>query len=414
MPHKDADAEPREGNTPFTPRPLRRRRIDRERNSEEIREYFSERRKRLKIVTTTKTPHGQEIDWIARDSQSGMRSGMRPPRSYRPPRETRKDLRQRETFARSGLEIDGVERGPAGTVPIVRRDVELGGRYDLKRFLSKTHGHRVMNDRGQPVARPEPDGNHRYASSSRDITAFGAEGIFSCFDPWLESEGDFSLIQLGLTNSDLGYLQSAEAGWQECNDIYGDWVPHLFTYYTTNGYTDDDDNVGGYNADVDGWVQYDDTICPGITFVPYSVSGGTQYRLSLKYQWYEGNWWLSCQDRWIGFYPASLYMGNQSVFSTLGDHADWVGFWGEIFDSDDVAGRTKTDMTSGAWPASGWQSSGYVHNMRYQTDRAGTTDEFDGSPGIWESDPDMYGIEAHFGSRSSWGSYVYLGGPGAG
>ncbi len=26
-------------------------------------------------------------------------------------------------------------------------------------------------------------------------------------------------------------------------------------------------------------------------------------------------------------YPASLFMGNQSVFSTLGDHANWIGFW---------------------------------------------------------------------------------------
>ena len=39
---------------------------------------------------------------------------------------------------------------------------------------------------------------------------------------------------------------------------------------------------------------------------------------------------------------------------------------------------------------------------------------YDGSDEIYESDPDMYGIESHFNSGSSWESYVYLGGPGAG
>ena len=92
---------------------------------------------------------------------------------------------------------------------------------------------------------------------------------------------------------------------------------------------------------MDGWVQHDDTIFPGTTFTPYSDRGGNQFKMTIKYQLFENNWWLACQGRWIGFYPARLFMGNQSVFSTLGDHADHIGFWGEIFDSDDVDGRTQ-------------------------------------------------------------------------
>jgi hypothetical protein len=74
-------------------------------------------------------------------------------------------------------------------------------------------------------------------------------------------------------NSDLGFLQTIEAGSQECHDITGDWVPHLFINYATNGYSDDGDNKGGYNTDVDGWVQYDNVIYPGTTFTPYSTRG---------------------------------------------------------------------------------------------------------------------------------------------
>ncbi|HLZ80267.1 MAG TPA: neprosin family prolyl endopeptidase, partial [Ktedonobacteraceae bacterium] len=223
-----------------------------------------------------------------------------------------------------------------------------------------------------------------------------------------------SLIQIGLSNNDLGFLQTVEAGWQELQDLSGDWVPHLFTYYTTNGYSDDSDNKGGYNTDVDGWVQHDDTIFPGTTFTPYSTRGGEQFKITIKYQLFRGNWWFACQGRWVGYYPASLFMGNQSVFSTLGDHADHIGFWGEIFDSEDVSGRTTSDMGSGYFPEAGWTWSAYMHNLLVQTNRVGQMSKYDGSSGLFKSDPDMYDIEAHFNSESSWGSYVYLGGPGAG
>ncbi len=395
-------------------RPRPPRSINRKANEQEIRAYFEARTSRLEVAASTVTEHGQTIDWVPAESQTGDGRIASPPSDS-----VSKKLREpapeySEEAVRSPLELAEAKRGPTGTVPVVRKNLDgLAYRYDLKRFLSKTHGHRVANLYGLTYPAPEPDGSHRYGSSAQDVIAFGAEGVFSCFDPYLETEGDFSLIQVALSNSDLGFRQTVEAGWQEIKDIYGDWIPHLFTYYTTNGYTDDGDDVGGYNTDVDGWVQVDDSICPAITLVPYSERDGKQYRISLKYQLFENNWWLRCQDRWIGYYPATLFMGNQSVFSTLGDHADYVGFYGEIFDSDEVGGRTRSDMGSGRWPETGWRSAAYIHNIRYQRDRSGQMTVYDGSAGIFESDPDMYGIDAHFTPPdSSWGSYLYVGGPG--
>ena len=95
---------------------------------------------------------------------------------------------------------------------------------------------------------------------------------------------DFSLMQIALVNTDTGRMQTIEAGWQERKDSYGDWFPHLFLFYTTNGYTDEGDNEGGYNQDVDGWVQYDGSVHPGAISSPNSTRGGDQYVMQIKYQ----------------------------------------------------------------------------------------------------------------------------------
>jgi hypothetical protein len=313
--------------------------------------------------------------------------------------------------------MEGVERGPQGTIPVLRKDFnKIHSTRSLRDYLAK-HGRATSRLRRLPtgldVPDPEEDGNHRYASTGQSVTCFGGQGTLSAFDPYTESSDDFSLMQIGLSNSDTGQRQTVEAGWQEFQDEYGDWVPHLFTYYTTNGYSKDGDNEGGYNQDVDGWVQYDSAVYPGATSSPNSTPGGDQYILQIKYQLYQGNWWLWCNGRWLGYYPAALFMGNRSVFSTLGDHADWIGFWGEVFDSDDVAGRTTTDMGSGYWAEDGWRWSAYQSNLQYQSDRVGAMTDYDGGTG-YASDSDMYDVVTQMKSGSSWGSYFWMGGPGAG
>ena len=66
------------------------------------------------------------------------------------------------------------------------------------------------------------------------------------------------------------------------------WKPHLFVFYTTNGYAKKGDVLGGYNRDVRGWVRFRGTIFPGTAIQPNSVSGGTQFALFIKYQRWAG------------------------------------------------------------------------------------------------------------------------------
>ncbi|MGB2733544.1 MAG: neprosin family prolyl endopeptidase, partial [Saprospiraceae bacterium] len=201
--------------------------------------------------------------------------------------------------------------------------------------------------------------------------------------------------------------QTIEAGWQEYRDLYGDWVPHLFVFYTTNGYTKSGDNKGGYNRDVDGWIQYSNVVYPEATSSPNSVRGGAQYIMQIKYQLYKGNWWFCCNGRWIGYYPASLFNATG-----LRNKADKVAFYGEIVDSGNDSISSWTDMGSGHWPDQGWKKSAYMQNLRYQSGVNGSMSRYNGSP--WESNPGEYGIEAHFNDGGSWNSHCWVGGPGGG
>lgn len=70
-------------------------------------------------------------------------------------------------------------------------------------------------------------------------------------------------------------------------------------------------------------------------------------------------------------------------------------------------------MGSGAFPDQGYGQSAYIRNMVY-TDSNGNDQKYDGSRGIVVSDTNRYRMSADWSGSGSWGSYMYLGGPGAG
>jgi len=192
------------------------------------------------------------------------------------------------------LQRKGVEFGPKGTVPLVRRDIsKIRPIRTLQDYLSK-HGRAMRllpDDDHREFAYPEDGTVHKYAYSAQYVTCYGGEGSINAWDPILSGPTSFLWPSCPCRGSGSG-KQTVEAGHQEFRDLYGDWVPHLFIYYTTNGYTSNGDNKGGYNRDVDGWVQYSNTIYPEAKSSPLSQFGGTQYIMSLKWQLWQGNWWL--------------------------------------------------------------------------------------------------------------------------
>jgi hypothetical protein len=377
-----------------------------------IEAHFEKRRRRLDVVATTRTPHGQIIDWVPIESQ--VRGGI----VAAPPGENRTlevHGRRRARIAQPVLALRDARRGPEGTVPIARPVLKQPPEVSLSQFLSK-HGHAVLTaklDNGVSIELPEEGASpHLYASSAQFDINFGGEGWLSLNPAWVEWSNEFSLMQTSFSNDESGVKQTAEVGWQVYKQMYGDWIPHLFIFYTTNGYREQGDGKGGYNTDVAGWVQHDNLIFPRSTFSALSTPGGAQFMIHIKVQLWQGNWWVRVQGRWMGYYPASLFQGGGSTFSSLGDHANRISFYGEITDQPRDKRDTRTDMGSGIFADRRWPWAAFQRNLMRQTTRPGALAEYNGA--AWATDPKKYTVEKHFRSGTDWGSYMWLGGPGAG
>ncbi|UNI22543.1 hypothetical protein JDV02_008423 [Purpureocillium takamizusanense] len=382
----------------------------------------------LPVVYTTTTSHGQVVDWVKPESQGRLAKtpGAPPPHSRiskimttgggGPTGHGRGVTPRMEQLLR-----DPEMKGPAGTVPILR----TAGRPTLP---PKRLPH--SEDNGAGIASSSSSGNgsdsnihprsyagtHWYASSNQYVDSRGGMATFSLFSPFTQRGSDFSLMQTAVVRGGAPHAgtgpkdQTVEAGWI----AYPDQVSgtHLFAYYTTNGYSADGDNVGGWNRDHAGWVQVDSAIYPGVAFAPLSVDGGTQYEMEICYQLIDGNWWLWVLDRWVGYYPGGLFAaGGVNAADTLAGHSDRIHFYGEIYNSEDD--MTTTDMGSGQFAEAGWTHSAYQHNIVYY-DLNTKPYDYDAGNLFVISDPNRYSLVSHFKSGSEWGSYMYLGGPGAG
>lgn len=95
------------------------------------------------------------------------------------------------------------------------------------------------------------------------------------------------------------------------------------------------DYKGGWNTEVKGWVQYDHTIFPGAVATTLCVDGGLQSIMPIRIQLHHGNWCVYVVDRWIGYYPASLFSNDEADSAqTLAQGNDQVNWYGEVYQTD--------------------------------------------------------------------------------
>ena len=385
----------------------------------ELAAWLKARQASLKVVKTTTTPSGKTIDWVPIESQQPAGEIATPPPAAAAVYEHAEDLRQPVKPVTFELDDPKVERGPAGTVPILRPDISrLTRTIALKDFLTKRGGAKVNKHRTnkQPTD-PNPAG-YFHNTDSQSGKFYGWDGRINVWDPKVNTPSgpgdDHSILQVWLQNYDKPHLQSLEGGWTVDESLNGDLKPHIFTYYTVNGYTSDGDNKGGYNRIYDGWVQHSDSIFPGIGIAPSSVFGGAQYDVSMKFQLYKEpnndhvNWWVAVQGVWMGYYPAKLYNGG------LGKIVDWIGVGGEVYSSLADPEKTKDQMGSGHKAADGWTKAAFMRNLRNQSNMSGAMVANNGSAVSDAAIPggaDPYTIQMHMNSGGSWGSYFYVGGP---
>lgn len=356
----------------------------------------------MPVVKTTITGDGQLIDWVPVDAQvQGAAIASPPPPSM---------LKRSPTVQDTAL-VDAVrpkDRGPAGTVPIPR----ASGRGPTKPMKQ------LPDANNQTVTAFSHYGEHLWAHTGQEVQTHGANAKFSLFKAFVEQSSDFSLLQVGVWRHNAAHAgtgprkQTVEAGW--INFPNQGSLPHLFTFFTANGYERYGDNVCSWNRDFKGWVQVDRDLFPGVAFLSLStIGGGVKAEADIGYIYYEGNWWLTVLGRWVGYYPGTLFSaGGVNPNDTLNSYADHISFFGEVFNSENE--QTKTDMGSGEFPEKGLGNAAYLRNIVYYSVDDDRAVDYDGSAQIIVSDQDRYRLKTSFKSGTDWGSYFYLGGPGAG
>jgi hypothetical protein len=411
---------------------------------QQLKEYFQERRRQLQVVATTVTDSGQIIDWIHPEVQlpEGVVTVATPPPSHvtqhhetivtanptaSPANVTQNDIVSPEAFFE--LHTQPHAWGPEGTVPVLRGDtiVSLLRDDDLPEsiddFLSK-YGNKHDIPTRHHSNKKHGDGTsttghrrhlqsaavHKYVTTEQAVSNFGGEGYINTWDPFVWENGEFSLAQVAVA-AEASTIQTVECGWQVFSGLYGDSYPHLFTFYTTNGYTTEANNLGGYNLAVSGFVQVSTTIFPGARItgsIPLSSYGGSQYSMPIKVQLFNNNWWVNVFGQWIGYYPAQLYAIESGGLATGSTFINW---YGEIVDVTDGK-ATETWMGSGNFASEGFGYAAYMRNIKtYRTDCNCAANYSPQYYGVTNSK--CYSYAPSFNSGTTWGSYFFFGGPGA-
>ncbi|KHO01799.1 carboxyl-terminal proteinase [Metarhizium album ARSEF 1941] len=362
----------------------------------------------LPIVKSTTTPDGQTLDWVPVSSQ-GTAISSPPPRPLLRRAPSRRDAAMVEAIRPS-------DPGPAGTVPILRA---RGPTKPMKQ-PPRPDDHNATTAAAAAAAAlsggpPSYQGRHWYASTAQTVDNHGGTATYSLFEAFVQHASDFSLLQAAVVRNDAAHAgtppksQTVEAGWINYPDQGA--APHLFSFYTTNNYESYGDYVCGWNRDVAGWVQYDPVVYPGVALAPLAAVRGARYEADIGFYYYQGNWWLHTLGRFVGYYPGGLFSRGVSPTDTLDHHADQISFYGEVYNGED--GLTTSDMGSGEFPDAGLGSAAYLRSIAYY-DTADSARDYDGSGHLIVSDETRYALLPACNSSSDWGTYFYIGGPGAG
>jgi hypothetical protein len=275
------------------------------------------------------------------------------------------------------------------------------------------HGdeHRVVRfDLEQPPD-PNPSCAFFHAAVDLETKIFGASVELNVWSPHVDDGEDHSLMELWVVRDAGPASQSVEAGWMVSWRQYGDGEPHLFTWFTTNNWGDQADNVGGYDTSFKGWQQVDDTIYPGAVLTEVSRPDD-EVPLQLAYQFVDGNWWLWVRDRWIGYYPGSLFT-EAAANPSLCEGTTRVAFGGEVCTSNPQPTTTRTEMGSGEFPTAGVGRCCSLDRLLVQPQLGGPMTDLSGAAVPQVDAVALYALAASYGDPAR-GSFVLAGGPGGG
>jgi hypothetical protein len=129
-------------------------------------EHALKKRQSLNVVATTNT-HANTIDWIPIGSQGKLAKA--PPLPPALPQDPTKQVRRPV----AELEMPGVQKGPAGTVPIPRLNATYLANVRQKQAPPKKSG----------ISKRQNSGSHWYVNSNMNVNNHGGNWVMVSFSP---------------------------------------------------------------------------------------------------------------------------------------------------------------------------------------------------------------------------------------
>ena len=322
-----------------------------EANRIRIRRHFEDKRAKLNIVATTMTKAGQIIDWTVPE-EDPVDYPIHWPEPLPP-------LPEGVSYAQSPLETEPEARGPEGTVPNIRPDVEE---------LLRAWGDRVPDDPARILdiyPPPNPDGNHRYHAerAARNGTWLGMEGRISVWDvgtlgappnprPPNNVSVDTSIMQIFLgagdgTGKRKDTLEAGKVQFYSTSAAGDD--PLFFVYFTNSNYQTANTGFcqggyllfGGGNSDK-GWTPAaSPTWTPGMKIPASSISSiGNVKAIHTLFVRANNRWYVYVNGTVSGYFSNTCAGGltmwhasDGTGAAGLRDYATDPRWYGEVNDS---------------------------------------------------------------------------------
>ncbi|XP_058763428.1 protein neprosin-like [Vicia villosa] len=338
-------------------------------------------------VKTIHSPDGDIIDCVLTHLQPAFDHPLLKGQKPLDPPEIPKGDNQKGNFSK-GFQLWSLsgESCPDETIPI-RRTTE----QDLIRASSDSR-----------FGRKFPIGNnyHQHAIQYvQDGVFYGGQANLNVWNPQGDSQDLLSLAQMWVMSGTFGKdLNTIETGWQVDVDLYGDRRTRFFIFWTADAY----DKTGCFNLKCPGFVQTNKDIALGATIAHMSTYNGNQYKISLSV-WKDvktGNWWLSYENKTVGYWPSS-------IFTNLKDVATMVHWGGEIFNQNYPL-ASSVQMGSGHFPEEGYKRAAHISHINVlNSNRVWVKPT---NPQYYADRPNCYNVKG--GIDRNLGTYFFYGGPG--
>jgi hypothetical protein len=358
-----------------------------------VQRYLARRYRDYRIVETTQTYIGDIIDWL--DPATVPGSQVEPP--PRPPPEELRPPPGAE-LQRTELDLYPELRGPEGTIPVTRPSFAsyVRGETDatsVEDFLRHQQPGQPSGQNRLYAGLIKPQANKGVVSWVNDFGDIIDPGTFSIIETATVCQGSNPDTTMELVGA------ATSRDWKN----FGDWVLRLQIEFLTMG-TQTGPNKGGWDGKFVGFqAAADRPYGPGIALFPVSIVGGTQYTSRFEILLFNGNWWVSHNSNWLGYYPGNLF----NLIPSGGCQAHW---YGEVFDPTPTD-WTSTNLGSGLFASGGFGQAAYMMTPSYK-DLSGVVHWPDGAMNAPPADAACYTKSSLLMGGVGQERYFFLGGPG--